>query len=200
MKASIVDLRYRMNDVLKALERNEDVHILYHGKTKGVLKAASSPSMTKVSEHPFTICGKAKKRLTRRWTVCAAGAIVIFDTDIFIWVQRGNAKAARLIEQEAERMLSVHSYLELLQSAENKQQHEYTKSFLRDFGFITLPLTENVGHRAAIYVEQYALSHGLRAGDAIIAATAAESNQILCSSNAKHFKSIRDLKLKVFRP
>lgn len=53
MKASIVDLRYRMNDVLKALERNEDVHILYHGKTKGVLKAASSPSMTKVSEHPF---------------------------------------------------------------------------------------------------------------------------------------------------
>lgn len=125
---------------------------------------------------------------------------MIFDTDIFIWVQRGNAKAARLIEQEAERMLSVHSYLELLQSAENKQQHECTKSFLRDFGFVTLPLTENVGHRAAIYVEQYALSHGLRAGDAIIAATAAESNQILCSSNAKHFKSIRDLKLKVFRP
>ena len=125
---------------------------------------------------------------------------MIFDTDIFIWVQRGNAKAARLIEQEAERMLSVHSYMELLQSAENKQQHEYTKSFLHDFGFITLPLTENVGHRAAIYVEQYALSHGLRAGDAIIAATAAESNQILCSSNAKHFKSIRDLKLKGFRP
>ena len=125
---------------------------------------------------------------------------MIFDTDIFIWVQRGNAKAARLIEQEAERMLSVHSYMELLQSVENKQQHEYTKSFLRDFGFITLPLTENVGHRAAIYVEQYALSYGLRAGDAIIAATAAESNQILCSSNAKHFKSIRGLKLKVFRP
>ena len=125
---------------------------------------------------------------------------MIFDTDIFIWVQRGNAKAARLIEQEAERMLSVHSYMELLQSVENKQQHEYTKSFLRDFGFITLPLTENVGHRAAIYVEQYALSYGLRAGDAIIAATAAESNQILCSSNAKHFKSIRDLKLKGFRP
>ncbi|MFT5086473.1 MAG: putative nucleic acid-binding protein [Candidatus Latescibacterota bacterium] len=128
------------------------------------------------------------------------GAIVIFDTNIFIWVQRGNAKAARLIEQEAERLLSVHSYMELLQSAQNKEQHEYTKSFLHDFGFITLPLTENVGHRAAIYVEQYALSHGLRAADAIIAATAAEANQVLCSSNAKHFKPIRDLKLKVFRP
>jgi hypothetical protein len=53
MKASIVDLRYRMNDVLKALERNEDVHILYHGKTKGVLKATPSRSKTKISEHPF---------------------------------------------------------------------------------------------------------------------------------------------------
>lgn len=53
MKANIVDLRYRMNDVLKALERNEDVQILYHGKTKGVLKSASSPSEVKVSEHPF---------------------------------------------------------------------------------------------------------------------------------------------------
>ena len=125
---------------------------------------------------------------------------MIFDTDIFIWVQRGNAKAARLIEQEEQRMLSVQTYMELLQSAENKQQHEYTKSFFNDFAFRTLPLTENVGHRAAIYVEQYALSHGLRAGDAVIAATAAENNQVLCSGNAKHFRPIRDLKLKVFRP
>ena len=53
MKATIVDLRYRMNDVLKALERNEDVDILYHGKIKGVLKAQRSVSQTKVCEHPF---------------------------------------------------------------------------------------------------------------------------------------------------
>lgn len=33
MQASIVDLRYRMNDILKALARNEEVEILYHGKT-----------------------------------------------------------------------------------------------------------------------------------------------------------------------
>lgn len=35
MKATVVDLRYKMNDVLKALDRNETVTILYHGKVKG---------------------------------------------------------------------------------------------------------------------------------------------------------------------
>lgn len=125
---------------------------------------------------------------------------MIFDTDIFIWIQRGNIKAARLLEREEERILSVQTYMELLQCAANKTQVEYTKSFLREYGFGTLPLTENVGHRAAVYVEEYSLSHGLRAGDAVIAATAAENNLTLCTSNAKHFRPIKDLKLKVFRP
>ena len=125
---------------------------------------------------------------------------MLFDTDIFIWTQRGNTKAARLIEKEDERLLSVQSYMELLQCAQNKKQHDYTKSFLKDFGFHVIPLSENIGHRAAIYIEEYSLSHGLRAGDAIIAATATEHNTMLCSSNAKHFKSIKELKLKSFKP
>ena len=37
MRATVVDLRYKMNDVLKALERNEKVTVLYRGKIKGVL-------------------------------------------------------------------------------------------------------------------------------------------------------------------
>jgi len=125
---------------------------------------------------------------------------VIFDTDIFIWIQRGNARAARWVEAEDERLLSVQSYLELLQGAENRRQHEQTKSFLKDFGFSTLPLSENIGHRAAVYIEEYGLSHGLRAGDAIVAATAAEHGLVLCTGNAKLFRPIRDLKTRIFRP
>lgn len=37
MKATVVDLRYKMNDVLKALDRNEKVTVLYRGKVKGFL-------------------------------------------------------------------------------------------------------------------------------------------------------------------
>lgn len=125
---------------------------------------------------------------------------MIFDTDILIWVERGNAKAARWIERDDERLISVQTYMELLRCSESRQQQKITRQFLKDFGFKTLPLTENIGHRAAIYVEEYSMSHGLRAGDAIIAATAAEGNLTLCSGNEKHFKPVRDLKFKVFRP
>jgi len=125
---------------------------------------------------------------------------VIFDTDIFIWIQRGNVKAAGLVDATQERFLSIQSYMELLQGAENRQQQGFVRSYLKEFGFSTLPLTENIGHRAAVYIEQFGISHGLRTGDAIIAATAAETNLPLCTSNAKHFKAITEITLKVFKP
>ena len=90
--------------------------------------------------------------------------------------------------------------MELFQAARNKQQHIYIKEFLIDFNFQFLPFAENIGHRAAIYIEEYSLSSGLRAGDAIIAATAVENNQPLLTSNIKHFKSIKELSLKRFIP
>lgn len=125
---------------------------------------------------------------------------MIFDTDIFIWVQRGNEKAARLMEKSAsDRYLSIQTYMELLQGAKNKAQHKYVKDFITSFGFIVLPLSENIGHRASIYIEEYALSSGMRSGDALIAATAVENNMPLVSSNAKHFKIIKDIKLKTFK-
>ncbi|GAB6044027.1 PIN domain-containing protein [Endothiovibrio diazotrophicus] len=125
---------------------------------------------------------------------------MLFDTDILIWVQRGNDKAARLIERADARYLSIQSYMELLQGARNKAQHKLIKAFIADFAFTILPLGENIGHRALIYVEEYALSSGMRAGDALIAATAVEHNLTLVSSNAKHFRVVKELGLKVFRP
>jgi hypothetical protein len=53
VKATLLDLRYRMNDVLKAIDRNENVTILYHGKRKGVIVANSGSGTKKVTEHPF---------------------------------------------------------------------------------------------------------------------------------------------------
>ncbi len=57
---------------------------------------------------------------------------MIFDTDILIWVQRGNEKAARLIEEDEDRYLSIQRFMELLQGARNKTQHRYVKSFINN--------------------------------------------------------------------
>ena len=53
MEASIVDLRYKMNDVLKALDRKEEVTILYRGKMKGKILPVSSKTKRKIQAHPF---------------------------------------------------------------------------------------------------------------------------------------------------
>jgi hypothetical protein len=49
MKASAVDLRYHMNEVFKALERNEEVEIFYYGEHKGTIipKKRKRPTLPK---------------------------------------------------------------------------------------------------------------------------------------------------------
>lgn len=53
MEASVVDLRYKMKDVLEALERRESVQILCHGKVKGTIVPVSRGQKTRVADHPF---------------------------------------------------------------------------------------------------------------------------------------------------
>lgn len=125
---------------------------------------------------------------------------MLFDTDILIWFFRGNDKAARALEDCDQRHISVVSYLELLQGAKNKAEIKLIRGFLKDFGFVLLPLTENIGHRAAIYMEEYCLRIQLCLADALIAATAVENNLTLLTGNNKHYKCIAELETKSFRP
>ena len=125
---------------------------------------------------------------------------MLFDTDVLIWAQRGNLKAYELIGDAEERLISIQSYMELLQGARDRKEIRIIQSFLSDAVFRTLPLTENISHRALIYVEEYALASGMRPADALIAATAVENGIALVTGNQKHFKPIKDLILHVFKP
>jgi len=53
VKATIVDLRYKTTEILKALDRNESVTISYHGKVKGVLSPAKNSTALQTEDHPF---------------------------------------------------------------------------------------------------------------------------------------------------
>lgn len=119
---------------------------------------------------------------------------MLFDTDVLLFAQQGHASAKAAILKASQRFISVQSLLELLQTNRGKSEHHLIKAFLRDAAFTVLPLTENIGHRAAIYMEEYGPGTGIQAGDAIIAASAVENELPLTSGNAKHFKFIKDLR------
>jgi predicted nucleic acid-binding protein len=125
---------------------------------------------------------------------------VIFDTDVLIHAQRGSRQAALAIDSAEDRCVSVLSLMELLQGARDKADLRTIKRFMVELAFAALPLSENVGHRALVYIEEYGLSSGLRAADAIIAATAVEAAMPLMTANVKHFRAIKDLDLVVFKP
>jgi hypothetical protein len=53
MKATVLDLRYKMSEVLKALDKREKVTLLYHGRVKGTIYPEGGKQMIKVEEHPY---------------------------------------------------------------------------------------------------------------------------------------------------
>lgn len=57
MEASVIDLRYRMKEVLQALERREEIKVLYHGKVKGVIfpvgQSKHDIKPHRVQDHPL---------------------------------------------------------------------------------------------------------------------------------------------------
>ena len=67
-------------------------------------------------------------------------------------------------------------------------------------GWRILPLTEDISHRATMYVEGYALSDGLRVAGALIAASAVQSDSALITANTRHYKCIPDIVLERYRP
>ena len=125
---------------------------------------------------------------------------MIFDTDVLIWASRGDPRAARAIDAPSDRGGSVVSLMEFLQGARSKLEARKIRQSLLELRFRIMPLSESIGAKAAVLIEQHALAHGIQVADALIAATAIESDKPLCTANTKHFRSIRGLSLTPFRP
>ena len=125
---------------------------------------------------------------------------MLFDTDVLIWALRGSTNAAKEIDDDEQRFISAVNYMELMQWARSKREQTLIKHFLNSLEIIVLPITENISHRAMIFIEEYALKNGIQLADALVFATACEHSLTLCSANQKHFRSIASLDTKVFVP
>lgn len=124
---------------------------------------------------------------------------MIFDTDVLIWLFRGNAHAIRAVERASERLISLVSVMELYQGARSRAELRSIADFLRLSNFRVLPLSEPIGQIAAGLIEENAPATGLQIADALIAATALQLRSTLLTGNVKHFRSISKLTLRRFR-
>ncbi len=125
---------------------------------------------------------------------------MIFDSDVILWFSRNEPAAVELVDSEQNRFISIVSMIEVLQGAKSKQEMRELQDFLVKSDFEVLGLSAAIGDTAAGFIEDHALSNGLELADALIAATARETGQVLATANIKHFRSIPRLKLKPFRP
>ena len=96
--------------------------------------------------------------------------------------------------------ISAMTYIELIQACRNGDEMRAIQHGLQFDAVNVLPISDRISHRAISLIETYALSHAMRLGDALIAATALEHGLPLLSANRKHFAPVAGLGLEIFVP
>lgn len=125
---------------------------------------------------------------------------MIFDTNILIYADRGVLSAKQLILDTQDRAISVVTYMEYVPFCRKKQELAIFEKMLKVLQFTIYEINESISHQAMLMVKQYALSHSVEMGDALIAATALAHNELLCTSNIKHFTPITNLNIENYSP
>ena len=125
---------------------------------------------------------------------------VLVDTDVLIWYLRGNPAAYRVIHALPHICISSVTYMELVQGMRNKVELRMLQRTLKQWNVKTLYIDKEISARALFFVEEYFLSHAMQLADALIGATATTYGMTLITANDKHYKIIKELEMKIFRP
>ncbi len=125
---------------------------------------------------------------------------MLVDTDVLIWYLKGNEKAYEIIENSSNFFISVVTYIELVQGMRNKKELNNLRKALHIWNAQILYISEEISAKAMFYVEQHFLSHSIQLADALIGATAIAYGIPVLTGNDKHYKVLKDLEIKRFRP
>ena len=125
---------------------------------------------------------------------------MIVDTDVLVWYMRGHEHARRVIDGLGPFAISAVTYMEILQGVRDKTELRALKRFMVSRRIKSVPLDHATTDRAVYLMEKFALSHGLRMGDALIAAAVDIRGDTLLTANAAHYRMIQGVALQVFRP
>jgi len=125
---------------------------------------------------------------------------MIIDTDVLIWYLKGNENAFEVINSLHNFSISVVTYMELVQGMRNKKELNTLRQTLKIWNTQILYISENISAKAMFFVEQHFLSHSMQLADAIIGATAITCGTPILTANDKHYKVLKDLQIKKFKP
>jgi len=125
---------------------------------------------------------------------------MLIDTDVLIWYLKGNDKAYKTIESSNSFFISVVTYMELVQGMRNKKELNSLRKALHIWNAQILYISEEISAKAMFYFEQHFLSHSMQLADALIGATAIAYGNPILTENDKHYKVLRNLEIKRFRP
>jgi predicted nucleic acid-binding protein len=125
---------------------------------------------------------------------------MIIDTDVLIWYMRGNEKAYEIIENSNPFFISVVTYIELVQGMRNKIELNNLRKALHGWNVQILYISEEVSSKAMFYVERHFLSHSVQLADALIGATAIAYGFPILTANDKHYKIMKGIQVKKFKP
>ena len=125
---------------------------------------------------------------------------MLVDTDVLIWYLKGNENAYQVIENASNFFISVVTYMELVQGMRNKKELNNLRKALHIWNAKILYISEEISAKAMFYVEQHFLSHSMQLADALIGATAIAYGNPVLTGNDKHYKILKDLRIKKFRP
>jgi hypothetical protein len=126
--------------------------------------------------------------------------MILIDTDVFIWYLRGNNKAFRVIENTDSFCISVVTYMELVQGMRNKKELNSLRRALHAWEAKVLYISEEISAKAMFEVEQHFLSHSIELADALIGATAVVYGLPLLTGNDRHYRVIKGVQIRKFRP
>ena len=125
---------------------------------------------------------------------------MLFDTNIFIYADRGIASAKDLILSSEIRAISAVTYMEYVPFCRNKNELAIFDRLLESLKFRIYDIDSDISVSARMITKQFSLSHSVEMGDALIAATALKYSATLCTSNIKHFKPISGISIEHYRP
>jgi predicted nucleic acid-binding protein len=125
---------------------------------------------------------------------------MLIDTDVLIWYMKGNPNAYKAIENSKHFFISVVTYMELVQGMRDKNELNNLRRALHVWGSKILYISEEISVKAMFFVEQHFLSHSIQLADALIGATAISHGLPILTGNDKHYKILKDLQIKKFRP